>query len=419
MRSEFFTTENLPGVALDQGLTAEELSLKYRGLTAESFFQVFICGTVGIVRGEKYDIYIVRRLAFDAPVEFDFTTIPIPHKKIFPIPTDPLKYIKDSKQDFLLQLTIDLAIQKLFQEQGCIQTMTIFNTCPFDTKLTFEDGILVKEKTTQSTDFHHAKNFGYRASDLKLLERPTDKQRELVDRPLQSELDVIVSHLAKKQGLTTTRHKDLPVAVLLDNQESILNLYLAVYDVLMEISLANLGLAAEVLETDSYVRWKKLNRYVGSGVDQSLRVRGEQIIDNLETFFKKGDIKNENIKKDTVLAEHLKNYLRAQKDYVKKQLALGTKIKLIFGPCFSNYLRLTPGNETEVHFVDAAIIRKGGNTVSGILPAEAERALSVAEKQRLMESNLMVQARLKLLFGEQFIFGHFNEEDYFSKFDKH
>lgn len=415
MRDTILTTkEALPGAKLDERLSAEEKSLKYKNILTKDFFKTYVVGGICRIIGETHDLYIHRRLAFDAPVDFDVTIVPLPKNPNAEVPRDPRVFMEQSREDALLELDLEFAIQSLFQDQGCQFAMSVSNTAPYDTNLTVKEGEIKFEKTPQSTVFQHSKVFGYREQDLEEITLASE-DKDKVYRPLQRELDVIVTHLCKRLYLKTVKESNLPIGVHINSNDSFLDLYKEVFDVLMDISYANLGVVGDELIRDEILRLDDIRKYIGEGLDDSLRVWGKQAIDNISNFLENPDFKSDIVRSDNVLAGVVSEYLLAQQEYIKVELTGGRRIDFIYGPCFSNLQRLVSGNNI-THFVDAAIVRKGGNTVTGIIPKESDRPLTEDEKQRILSSNKILVERLSGLYGDRLIIEESNWEEYFNTF---
>lgn len=417
------TKESMPAAKINSALSPIEQAVKYRKLSGNKFFEIFGDRVVGEMKGFKYDLIIIRRYEYDAILEFDFTICPIPKDRYLEIPRDPKVFFEGSIEDAQIMLGLDLAIQRYYRNSGCEHTVSVSNTAPYDPTVSIKDGQLVKEKTTQSTLFHHTKVFGYPASKLELKEI-AQKDREYVYRPLLNEFDKIVQYLAEKNGIGIYREENLPIGVSYNYQKGLIDLYLQFYDLMMDISRVSLGEVGKELDKDEVITLDTLREYQKKGiVDDSLRVTGELAVRNLDSFLSnsKQDIPLTEFafSKDRELVVLVTDYLKAFKKYIKEKLEMcGEEVRLIYGPCFSNILRLDINGKPKFHFVDAAIVRKGGNTVLKIFPKEKTRALTDEEKERIIKSNNNLCRVLGDEYGSKFLHSDFKKERYFTKFDK-
>ncbi|MCU0286582.1 MAG: hypothetical protein MUF15_09300 [Acidobacteria bacterium] len=417
------TKETIPSTHIHYGLSPIEQAEKYRKLSGNKFMELFGDRVVGEINGAKYDLLIIRRYEYDAILEYDFTICPIPKNKTMENPRDPKVFFLDSFEDSKLMLGLDFIIQRYFRKSGCDYTVSVSNTAPYDPTVSIKLGKVVKEKTTQSTLFHHTKVFGYPASALEPREISAT-EREYVFRPLLNEFEGIVQHLAKINRIAIYEDNDLSPAVDYRNEKKILNLYLQFFEVMMSISRVYLGPVSCVLDTDDVVPLSILEEYRQKGlINDSLRVAGELALKYIDSFL--GNERNTipltdtELLMDVNLAILIKKYLRTLRDYIKDKLEKdGENVRLIYGPCFSNILRLDSNGNPKYHFVDASIIRKGGNTVLGIFPKTQIRALTAEEKTRILRSNNNLSSFLQNEFGAQFVPSHFQHEIYFSKFDQ-
>lgn len=418
------TKETIPSAKIDSALSPIEQAEKYRKLSGNKFMELFgDSRLVGEISGSKYDLLIIRRYEYDAILEYDFTICPIPKNKAMEIPRDPKVLFLDSFEDSRLMLGLDFFIQKYFRKSGCDYTVSVSNTAPYDPTVSIKSGKVVKEKTTQSTLFHHTKVFGYPASELEPREMSAT-EREYVFRPLLNEFEGIVHYLAKINEIAIYEDNDLSPALDYSNPKKLLYLYLQFFEVMMSISRVYLGPVSSVLDKDDVVPLSILEEYRQKGlIDDSLRVAGELALKYIDSFLDNDHntipLTDPELLMDGNLAFLIKKYLRALRDYIRDKLEKdGENVRLIYGPCFSNILRLDSKGNPKYHFVDASIIRKGGNTVLGIFPKTQIRALTAEEKTRIIRSNNNLSSVLRNEFGAQFVPSDFQHEIYFSKFDQ-